>query len=99
MITSGISQTGIESNLINQKMNQLNQEIQAKPGKGKKDDPIVGADTVKITANISEKPAIEFESMDEEQANILAQLVANDLSKQPFGLSTQKGTDVLMSFI
>ena len=98
MTTSGISQTGIESNLINQKMNQLNQETQAKPDKGK-DDPIVGADTVKIAANISEKPAIEFEAIDEEQANILAQLVANDLSKQPFGLSTQKGTDVLRSFI
>ena len=98
MATSSISQTGIESNLINQKMNQLNQEIQAKPDKGK-DDPIVGADTIKITANISEKPAIEFEAIDEEQANILAQLVANDLSKQPFGLSTQKGIDVLRSFI
>ena len=57
------------------------------------------AGTVKITAKISEKPAIEFEAIDEEQANILAKLVANDLSKQPFGLSTQKGTDVLRSFI
>ncbi len=98
MTTSGISQAGIESNLINQKMNQLNQGTQAKPDKGK-DDSIVGADTVKITAKISEKPAIEFEAIDEEQANILAKLVANDLSKQPFGLSTQKGTDVLRSFI
>ena len=77
MTTSGISQAGIESNLINQKMNQLNQETRSKPDKGK-DDPIVGADTVKIIANISEKPAIEFETIDEEQANILAQLVAND---------------------
>jgi hypothetical protein len=97
MTTSGISQTGIESNLINQKMNQLNQGSQAKPDKGK-EDPIVVADSVKITAKISEKTAIEFEAIDEEQANILAQLVANDLSKQPFGLSTQKGTDVLRSF-
>lgn len=98
MTTSGISQTGIESHLINQKMNQLNQETQTKPDKGK-NDPMVGTDTVKIKANISEKPAIEFEAIDEEQANILAQLVANDLSKQSFGLSTQKGTDVLRSFI
>ena len=97
MTTIGISQTGIESNLINQKMNQLNRGIQAKPDKGK-DDPIVGADTIKITAKISEKPAIGFEAIDEEQADILAQLVANDLSKQPFGLSTQKGTDVLKFF-
>ena len=98
MTTSGLSQTGIESNLVNQKMNQLNQEARAKPDK-RKDDPIVGADTVKISANISERPAIEFEAIGEEQANILAQLVANDLSKQSFGLSTQKGTDVLRSFI
>jgi len=98
MTTSGISQTGIESNLVNQMMNQLNQETQAKPNKGK-ENPIVDADTVKISANISENPAIGFEAIDEEQANILAQLVANDLSKQSFGLSTQKGTDVLRSFI
>ena len=98
MATSGISQTGIESNLINQKMNQLNQETQAKPDKGK-DDPIVGADTVKITANILEKPAIEFESIDEEQANILAQLVANDLSKQSYGMSSQAGIDILRSLV
>ncbi len=98
MTTNGISQAGIESNVVNQMMNQLNQENRAKPDKGK-DDPIVGADTVKITANISENPTIEFEAIDEKQANILAQLIANDLSKQSFGLTTQKGTDVLRSFI
>ena len=98
MTTIGISQTGIDSNLINQKMNQLNRGIQAKPDKGK-DDPIVGADTVKITANISKKTAIEFEAIDEEQANILAQLVATDLSKQSIGLSSQTGTEALRAFI
>ena len=58
---------------------------------------IVGTDTITITANISEKPAIEFEPIDEEQANILAQLVANDLSKQTFGMSSQDGIDILRS--
>jgi hypothetical protein len=96
--TSGISQTGIESNLINQKMNQLNQETQSKPDKGKT-DPTGTSDIVKITTNISEKPAIEFEPIDEEQAIILAQLVANDLSKQSFGLSSQAGTEALRAFI
>ena len=98
MTTSGISQTGIESNLINQKMNQLNQETQSKPDKGKT-DPTGTTDTVKITANISEKLAIEFEPIDEEQAIILAQLVANDLSKQSFGLSSQAGTEALRALI
>ena len=98
MTAIDISQTGIESNLINQKMDKGPLQTQPEPNK-EKDDPIAKTDTVKITANILEKPAIEFEAIDEEQAIILAQLVANDLSKQSFGLSTQKGTDVLRSFI
>ena len=98
MTTIDISQTGIESNLINQKMNKGPLQTQPEPNK-EKDDPIVGTDTVKITANISGKPAIEFESIDEEQANILAQLVANDLSKQSFGMSSQAGIDILRSLV
>ena len=98
MTAIDISQAGIESNLINQKMNKGPLQTQSEPNK-EKDDPIVGTDTVKITANISEKPAIEFEPIDEEQANILAQLVANDLSKQSFGMSSQAGIDILMSFV
>ena len=98
MATSGISQTGIDSSLINPKMNQLNQETQSKSGKGK-ENPIVGSDTVKIAANNSGRPAIAFEPIDEEQANVLAQLVANDLSKQSFGMSTQTGVNALRSFI
>ena len=98
MTTIDISQTGIESNLINQKMNKGPLQTQPQPNK-EKDDPIVGTDTVKITANISEKPTIEFESIDEEQANILAQLVANDFSKQSFGMSSQAGIDILRSFV
>jgi hypothetical protein len=96
MTAIDISQAGIESNLINQKMNKGPLQTQPEPNK-EKDDPIVGTDTVKITANISERPAIEFEPIDEEQANILAQLVANDLSKQSFGMSSQDGIDILRS--
>ena len=98
MTTIDISQTGIESNLINQKVNKGPLQTQPEPNK-EKDDPIVGTDTVKITANISERPAIEFEPIDEEQANILAQLVANDLSKQSFGMSSQDGIDILRSLV
>ena len=98
MTTIDISQTGIESNLINQKMDKGPLQTQPEPNK-EKDDPIAKTDTVKITANISERPAIEFESIDEEQANILAQLVANDLSKQSFGMSSQDGIDILRSLV
>jgi hypothetical protein len=98
MTTIDISQTGIESNLINQKMNKGPLQTQPEPNK-EKDDPIARTDTVKITANISENPAIEFESIDEEQANILAQLVAKDLSKQSFGISSQAGIDILRSLV
>jgi hypothetical protein len=98
MTTIDISQTGIESNLINQKMTKGPFQTQPEPDK-EKNDPVVRTDTVKITANISGKPAIEFESIDEEQANILAQLVANDLSKQSFGMSSQAGIDILRSLV
>ena len=98
MSTSGISQTEIDSSLTNQRMNALTQQSQSKPDKRK--DNLTGAtDTVKITANLSEKPALEFEAIDEKQANILAQLVASDLSKQSFGLSTQTGMEALRAFI
>ena len=79
-------------------MNKGPLQTQPEPNK-EKDDSIVGTDTVKIAANISERPPIEFEPIDEEQANILAQLVANDLSKQSFGLSSQAGTEALRAFI
>jgi len=98
MATSGISQTGIDSSLINQKMNQLNQETQSKTDKTK-DDPVGATDTVNLTANVSERPAIKFESLNEEQAIILAQLVANNLTNQPFGISTPAGMDALRTFM
>jgi len=98
MAIGGISQTGIDTNLINQKMMELNQETQSKTDKGK-DDPVGATDTVNLTANVSERPAIKFESLDEERAIILAQLVANNLTNQPFGISTPAGTDVLRTFM
>ena len=98
MSTSGISQAGIDSSLINQRMNELTQQPRSKPDKGK-DNSTGATDIVKITANISEKPALEFEAIDEEQANILAPLVASDLSKQSFGLSTQTGMEALRAFV
>jgi Holliday junction resolvasome RuvABC DNA-binding subunit len=99
MAIGGISQTGIDTNLINQKMNKGSLQTQPEPNK-EKDDPIVGTtETVNFTANVSERLAIEFEAIDEEQANILAQLVANDLSKQSFGISTPAGTDVFRTFM
>jgi len=98
MSTSGISQTGIDSSLTNQRMNALPQQPQSKPDK-RKDNFTGDTDTVKITANLSAKPALEFEAIDEEKANILAQLVSSDLSKQSFGLSTQTGMEALRAFI
>ena len=98
MTIIGISQTEIEANLINQKMNEVKQQTQSKTDKGK-DDPIVGADTVKITANVSEMPAVVFEPIDEEQAIILAQLVAYDLGRQSFGMSSRAAMDALRSFM
>ena len=98
MSTIGVYQAGIDSNLKNQWTNELTQPTQSKPDK-EKNDSAEAADTVKITANISEKPALEFEAINEEQANILAQLVATDLSKQSIGLSSQTGTEALRTFI
>jgi len=98
MTTSGISQTGIQSNLINQQMNELKQQNQFKPDKDK-DDAIRGSDTVQVTGNILDKRAIEFNAINEEEAIILAELVAQDLSKQSFGISTQAGTEALRALI
>ncbi len=98
MTTSGISQTGIQSNLINQQMNELKQQSQSKPDKDK-DDSIRRPDTVQVTANIADKRAIEFTAINEDDAIILAELVAQDLTKQSFGISTQAGTEALRALI
>ena len=98
MTANGISQTGIESDFINYGMNEAAQQTQSKTDKGK-DDLILETDTVKIATNVSERSAIEFEALDEEKANILAQLVANALSEQTFGISMPAGTDALRTFM
>jgi len=98
MTPSGISQTGIQSNLINQQMNELKQQNQFKTDNGK-DDAIRVSDSVQVTANTADKPAIEFNTINEEDAIILAELVAQDLSKQSFGISTQAGTEALRALI
>ena len=98
MTTSGISQTGIQSNLVNQQMNELKQQTQFKAEKGKGDSPRE-IDIVKITANITDSPAMEFDALNEEDALILSQLVANDLGRQSFGMSTQAGMEALKTFL
>lgn len=100
MTTSGISQTGIQFNLVNQQMNanELKQQNQFKPDKGI-DDAIKGTDSVQVTANIADKPAIEFDAINEEDAINLTELVAQDLSKQSFGMSIQGGTEALRTLI
>ncbi len=98
MTTVGITQPGIDSNLIHQKMNELNQEPRTRTEEGK-DDSTRSTDTVNITARVSENPKIEFEPIDEKQAGILAQLAAKDLSQQSYGMSMQTGIDALRSFI
>ncbi len=97
-MTTGIRQAGLGYNPMNPKMNELNSQTRSK-----EDKPVDGSvgttDAVKITASVSEKPAIKFEPINEEQALILSQLVAKDLNKQSVGISTPAGMDVLRSFI
>lgn len=98
MTTSSISQTGIQFNLVNQQMNELKQQNQFKPDKGI-DDAIKDTDSVQVTPNIADKPAIEFDAINEEDAINLTELVAQDLSKQSFGMSIQGGTEALRTLI
>ena len=65
----------------------------------KKEDSGKNADTVKISVNITNKPAIEFDPISEEEAINLAQLVTNDIMDQAFGMSTQGTTDALRNII
>jgi len=98
MTTSGISQTGIQPNLLNPQMNELKQQNQLKPDKDK-DEALKATDTVQITFNIADKLAIEFDPISEEDAINLTELVAQDLSKQSLGISTQAGTEALSNII
>ncbi len=98
MTTSGISQTGIQPNLVNPQMNELKQQNQLKPDKDK-DEALKATDTVQITANIADKPAIEFDPISEKDAINLTELVAQDLSNQSFGMSTPAVTQALSNII
>ena len=98
MTTSAISQTGIQPTLVNPQMNELNQQNQLKPDKDK-NESFKTTDTVQISFNISDKPAIESDPINEEDAVILAQLAAKDIAKESYGMSTQAGTEVLRNII
>lgn len=98
MTTSGISQTGIQPNLVNPQMNELKQQNQLKPDKDK-DEALKATDTVQITFNIADKPAIKFDPISEEDAINLTELVAQDLSNQSFGMSTPAVTQALSNII
>ncbi len=98
MPTNGITPTLIGSNLIDRKMNSFNRESIGNPEREKENsaDP---KDTVRITAGFSKSLEIEYEPMDEEQAHMLTQLVAKDLSEQSATLSGHGELEVLRSFI
>jgi len=98
MTTSGISQTGIQPNLVNPQMNELKQQNQLKPDKDK-DEALKATDTVQITFNIADKLSVEFDPISEEDAINLTELVAQDLSKQSLGISTQAGTEAFSNII
>jgi hypothetical protein len=97
-MTTGIRQAGLEHSPMNPKMNELNPQARSKQDKAA-DGFADATDTVKITASVSEKPVLKFDPIDEEQATILSQLVANDLNKQSVGISAPEGMDALRSFI
>ena len=96
--TSGISQSGMQPHLINKGINEVKQQGQFKP-EVEKEDSGRNVDTVKISVNITNKPAIEFDPINEEEAINLAQLVAKDLMDQAFGMSTQGTTDAFRNII
>jgi len=96
--TSGISQAGMQPQLINQGINEVKQQSQFKP-EVEKEDSGKNVDTVNISVNITNKPAIEFDPINEEEAINLAQLAAKDITNQAFGMSTQGTTDALRNII
>ncbi len=97
MNIDGVSQTGTEMSLVQQKLMEASQGAQPKMEK-EKEASERATDTVDLLTKAMEKPAIEFESLDEDEAGILAQLVAENLTNQSFGISTPAGTDVLRTF-
>ncbi len=98
MNIDGVSQTGTEMSLVQQKLMEASQGAQPKTEK-EKEASERATDTVDLLTKAIEKPAMEFASLDEEEAGILAQLVAENLTNQAFGISTPAGTDVLRTFM
>ncbi len=97
-MTTGIRQAGLEYNPMNRNMNEPNPQSRSEAKKGSEGTPGL-TDTVRITSNVSKQSAMEFAAMDEEEASILGQLVANDLNKSSLGFSLQAGTQALRAFI
>jgi hypothetical protein len=96
--TSGISQAGTQPELINQGINVVKQQGQSKP-EVEKEDSGKNSDTAKISVNLTNKPVIEFDPISEDEAVILAQLVANDIKNQAFGMSTRGVTDTFRCIV
>ncbi len=97
METNGISQSGLETGFMTQKMNESMQQTKSQQEQGSSQTS--GADTVNINAKTTEKPILEFDPLDEKKADILAELIAAELTNRPFGIATQAGTDVLRTFM
>jgi hypothetical protein len=98
MTTGGITETGIQSNLISQQMNELNQQSQVTPDKGKETSTET-TDTINLTSGIWEREMTGIDAIEEEDAKILSQLVASNLGKQPFSISMAAGTEILRTFV
>ncbi|MBW1783112.1 MAG: hypothetical protein JRL30_20510 [Deltaproteobacteria bacterium] len=98
MTTGGITEAGIPSNLISQKMDELKHENQPKSAKGKEVSND-NTDTVTLTAGIWEKELMEIDAIDEKDAIALGQLAANNLGKQSLGMSTQGGLEALRALV
>jgi len=98
MTTGSISETGIQSNLISQQMNELKPQNQNMSDK-EKETALEMADTVTLSAGIWERELTGIDAIDEQEAQVLSQLAARKLAGQSFGLSTQAGTEALRAFI
>jgi len=96
MTTGGISETGIPSDLIRQQMNELKPQGQNRADKANETSSEI-RDTITLTAGIWERESRGINAMDEADAKILAQRMAEDPAGQFFGMSIQTGTEALRS--
>jgi len=97
MTTGGISETGIQSNLISQQVTELKQQ-ERKSGKGEESFSDT-EDIINLTAGIWTREKGDIDAIGEDDARVLAQLVAMNLADQPFGIATEAGTEALRAFI